>query len=48
MKIIESKAYYLDLNCINVKVSTNEAVQSIYSLTKVLDADKDKLTQPEF
>ena len=48
MKIIESKSYYLDLNCVNIKVSTNEAVQSIYSLTKVLDADSDKLTEPEF
>lgn len=48
MKIIESKAYYLDLNCINVKQSTNEAIQSLYSLTKVLDADKDKLSDPVF
>ena len=32
----------------NIKVSTNEAVQSIYSLTKILDADKDKLTDPIF
>lgn len=47
-KIIESKAYYLDLNCVNVKCSTNEAIQSIYSLTKILDTDKDKLTNPEF
>ena len=48
MKIIESKSYFLDLNCVNIKVSTHEAVQSIYSLTKVLDADKDKLTDPVF
>lgn len=48
MKIIESKSYYLDLNCMNVKTSTNEAVQSIYSLTKILDIDKDKLTDPVF
>ena len=48
MKIIESKAYYLDLNCTNVKVSTNEAVQSLYSLTKILDADKSKLSDPVF
>lgn len=48
MKIINSKSYYLDLNCVNIKVSTNEAVQSIYSLTKVLDADKNKLTEPVF
>ena len=47
-KIIESKSYYLDLNCVNIKVSTNEAVQSIYSLTKVLDADAGKLTEPIF
>ena len=47
-KIVESKSYYLDLNCVNIKVSTNEAVQSIYSLTKVLDTDSDKLTEPVF
>ncbi len=47
-KIINSKAYYLDLNGINIKVSTNEAIQSIYSLTKVLDQDKAKLTNPKF
>ena len=48
MKIIESKSYFLDLNCVNIKVSTNEAVQSIYSLTKVLDVDKDILSDPVF
>lgn len=48
MKIINSKSYYLDLNCANIKVSTNEAIQSIYSLTKVLDNDKSKLTDPVF
>lgn len=48
MKIIDSKSYFLDLNGTNIKVSTNEAVQSIYSLTKVLDVDKDKLTSPVF
>lgn len=48
MKIINSKSYYLDLNCVNIKVSTNEAVQSLYSLTKILDADSSKLTDPIF
>ena len=48
MKIINSKSYYLDLNCVNIKVSTNEAVQSLYSLTKVLDVDTSKLTDPVF
>ena len=47
-KIIESKSYYLDLNGLNIKVSTNEAIQSIYNLTKVLDADTKKLTKPVF
>ena len=47
-KIINSKSYYLDLNCVNIKVSTNEAVQSLYSLTKILDVDKSKLTDPVF
>lgn len=48
MKIINSKSYYLDLNCVNIKVSTNEAVQSLYSLTKILDVDSSKLTDPVF
>lgn len=48
MKIINSKSYYLDLNCVNIKVSTNEAVQSLYSLTKILDVDASKLTDPVF
>ena len=48
MNIINSKAYYLDLNCINVKKSTNEAIQCIYSLTKVLEQDENKLSNPVF
>lgn len=48
LKIINSKAYYLDLNCINIKVATNEAIQSVYSLTKILSQDESKLTNPVF
>lgn len=48
LKIINSKSYYLDLNCINIKRSSNEAIQSLYSLTKVLDADTNKLSDPVF
>lgn len=48
MKIINSKNYFLDLNCNNIKISTNEAIQSLYSLTKVLDIDYSKLNDPEF
>ena len=47
-KIIESKSYYLDLNCVNVKSSSKESLQALYSLTKVLDADKNKLSDPVF
>lgn len=48
LNIINSKAYYLDLNCINIKVATNEAILSIYCLTKVLPQDEGKLTNPVF
>ena len=47
-KLLNSKAVYIDLGGINIKVSTNEAVQTIYNLTKVLDEDKVKLTDPKF
>lgn len=47
-KFMNSKINYIDLSCKNIRVSSNEAIQSIYNLTKVLYADKNKLTQPEF
>ena len=47
-KMSNSKSYFIDLGATNIKVSTNEAIQSLYSLTKVLDVDKDKLTDPVF
>lgn len=47
-KLINSKALFLDLSGNNIMVSTNEAVQSIYSLTKVLSADENKLIDPKF
>lgn len=43
-----SKINYVNLACTNIRVSSNESVQSIYSLTKVLKDDINKLTQPEF
>lgn len=45
---INSKAVYIDLGGNNIKVSTNEAVQAIYNLTKILNEDKVKLTDPKF
>lgn len=47
-KFMNSKINYIDLACKNIRLSSNEAVQSIYNLTKVLYTDKDTLTQPEF
>ena len=45
---VDSKANFIDLGCSNIRVSSNEAIQSLYNLTKVLNADEDKLTNPEF
>lgn len=45
---VDSKANFIDLGCSNIRVSSNEAVQSLYNLTKVLNADENKLTNPEF
>ena len=46
IKFIDSKANYIDFGGINIRQSSNEAVQSIYSLTKVLP--ETKLTNPTF
>lgn len=43
-----SKVNYINLACTNIRISSNEAVQAMYNLTKVLYGDKDKLTDPEF
>lgn len=45
---VNSKANYINAGCENIRVSSNEAVQAIYSLTKVLNKDRDKLTIPVF
>lgn len=45
---IESKSMYIDFSGNNIRVASNEAIQSLYSLTKILDEDKNKLTQPVF
>ena len=43
-----SKANFITMGCANNRVSGNEAVQSLYNLTLVLNSDKDKLTNPTF
>ncbi len=45
---MNSKSMYIDFSGNNIRKASNEAIQSLYSMTKVLDEDKKKLTQPEF
>ena len=47
-KFMNSKSMYIDFSGNNIRQASNEAIQSLYSMTKVLDEDKKKLTQPEF
>ena len=44
----KSKAHYISLGGKNVRNLSNEGIQSLYSLTKVLDQDASKLTNPVF
>lgn len=43
---MNSNAYYIDISGTCIRTTTNEAIQAIYSLTKVVD--KSKLTNPVF
>ena len=43
-----SKRYYLTLGGINNKVSSNEAIQSLFNMTLVIPNDKSKLTNPKY
>lgn len=45
---MNSKQNFLDLGGINIRVSSNEAVQSLYSMTKILPETKPKLTYPTY
>lgn len=45
---VNSKVNFVNMACTNIRTSSNEAVQSMYNLTKVLMSDQNKLTQPEF
>ena len=45
-KFMQSKANYIDLSGICLRETTNEAIQSIYSLTRVIDSSK--LSDPVF
>jgi len=45
-KFMDKKHHYLAVNGINIRVSSNEAVQALYSFTKVLDSKE--LKNPKF
>ncbi len=47
-KFVNSKINFINLACTNIRTSSNEAVQSIYNLTKVLTPDSNILTEPQF
>lgn len=48
IKFIKSKSHYINFSGSNLRSASNEAIQSLYSMTKVLDQDLNKLTDPEF
>lgn len=47
-EFIKSKSHYINFSGSNLRKPSNEAIQSLYSLTKVLPQDLNKLTEPEF
>lgn len=45
---IKSKSHYINFSGSNIRIGSNEAIQSLYSMTKVLDQDKSILIDPLF
>lgn len=45
---MNSKQNFLDLGGMNIRVSSHEAVQSLYSMTKVLPETEKRLTYPMY
>ena len=43
-----SKRFYINLGAQNIRISTKEAIQSLYNLTYVLSEDVKKLTKPKY
>jgi len=48
IEIINSRRHLLGLDGKGVRESDKEAIQAMYSLTRVLDEDKKKLSSPIF
>ena len=47
-KQLDSRAHFFNLGGKGVRTSDKEAMQSLYSLTLCLEADKNKVTAPIF
>ena len=47
-EFVNKKENFIDLDGTSIRSSSGDVIQSLYSLTKVLDNDKSKLTQPTF
>lgn len=45
---LSNKAHFFNLGGKGVRTSDKEAMQSLFSLTLCLEADKDKITNPVF
>lgn len=48
MDIINSRRNLLGLDAKGVRESDKEAIQAMYSLTRILDEDKKKISSPVF
>lgn len=47
-KFKDSKKFFVDLGASNIRISSKEAIQSIYNLTLILSEDKNKIQKPKF
>ena len=47
-KFISSPSNYIDLGSSNIRQSSNEAIQSLFCLTKILPEDESKIEEPVF
>ena len=45
---VRSKGNFIDLGSSNIRSSSADVIQSIYNLTKILDIDTSKMSQPTF
>lgn len=48
MEFISSKSHYINFSGSNFRTPSNEAIQSLYSMTKILPQDESRLSDPVF